>query len=692
MSPLHILVYMILSNQWIIFQFHWFGYLISLFLFFFCTWELVSIHPDQSPRRRSSKHSEILCCNNRQSVLLAGIIALPSRHPMENSSNGARASPSLLGAPGGRRAPQQKRVRNYGEELKGLSSSDEDECHHGESAPASKRRMLSGSTDTGAKSRSESAGLDDGEILEPCLASSVAQRAMTAPSPNMESKPFPKTPGAPASVSSEDEETNAKGHRANSSVSRKPRASLPGTSGAMEEPDKPSSNEERKRPRPRDPVSSFEACKETWNFPLTAPVIVVPAGISEHDDVWMTVLRNWVTHLLQANEKAADRLTFKTIRAGWPIYFSKKMGFLRGSNKESISIRAAAHSFMASLAADVMTKMITEARGNSPIPGNSPAHEDSPAEARSSEEELRLQRKYFPGVDDPSQLCLSCSGIGHTSPVCPELNCRFCEKRHNSFGCPTRQRCDKCRQVGHSIDNCREKLALAPDEVGGCAFCGAKHKDEECYEIWRSFKPSELNTKKVKNIPMFCYVCGSENHYGPECSAPDRNSKTSENTTWSKENRERYIDPESEDVAIAWDTAGADQAVGEDIRIMGRATRTLHTYFVSSDESEEDFIHEPVTKPKTRGRIQIASSIGQANGNSRGRGRGNANNIQSAPRGHGQTPTKTGSTRATHSTPNNTLPPRPETFTHGKTRGGSNSRFHGRGGYRGRGRGRGRGK
>ncbi|KAI0879125.1 hypothetical protein GGS24DRAFT_280139 [Hypoxylon argillaceum] len=662
---------------------------------------------------------------------------------MENSSeepNEAHTSPRPDNFPRSSPAPQ-KRARDYGKELKGLSPSGDEGSPSEQSPPTPtfKRRKISNNIAGDVGGGSDSEGLDDGEIVESPVPSPVAQLVgIEKLSPDDMRPQTLNTSNSPISVSSDDGEIiipsraeerssqtrdikeegdfeeSQETENASSAINNHSQGSLPswnrgiqlgtrttfGTKPANAFFEKPSATpetmkenqeqqdkKEKKQVRSRDPVSTFEACNATWKFPLNAPEITVPENASEQSGFWPELLKKWIGYLLQANGETADRMTYKVVRSGWPLYFTRRMGFLQGTRKQIIATRGVAQTFMASLNKKKIDTMIADARQK-----RSASQPDNNISATVSsrldhEEELRLQAKYFPGADEPSQYCLSCSGIGHTMQDCPELTCRFCEsKSHASFGCPTRRRCDKCRQIGHSVDACQEKLSLAADELDGCAFCGADHQDRECFEIWRSFKPSELNMKKVKSIPAFCYVCGGENHFGPECSLSGNAGKVTDDTTWSKANRDLYTDIESEDVAIAWSDVNLSEPARE-FHIPGRATRTSHTYFVSSDESEEDLIHAPVKKPQNRVEIRIASNIGTTNGNSLGRGGGYRNNWQPPlPAGPPPPPADRGSKKPFQSAPSGTLPPRPQTIPHGKPPG------RGRGWYRGRGRGRGRGK
>ncbi|KAI0146917.1 hypothetical protein GGR57DRAFT_506128 [Xylariaceae sp. FL1272] len=484
----------------------------------------------------------------------------------------------------------------------------------------------------------------------------------------------------------------------------------------------------REGDRKIEPVSTFEAAKGIWNFPLKMPLkIKLPAQSSEHAAYWNFILRTFISHLLKANSDNADSLSYKVIRAGWDVLFLRKQGFILGTKKEIFTIRSGAVSYLGTLTPIDVARIISNIRRgviDQPTPpavaqpaaqpitqpaprpavqsahaNNSEVDEDHISISSSSSEEdnnyteespptptdeLRLQRRYFFSAEDPSQYCLSCSSQKHTTDACPEMSCSLCDDvGHTSFGCPTTQRCEKCRQAGHNAGSCQEKLSLAPDELGGCAFCNAEHQDDDCTEIWRSFKPSEVDIQQVKFLPIFCYTCGESGHYGPECGLQDMGGKVSGRTTWSKANHAQYVNPDSEGVAIAWaevDPAALTNEDGE-FHIRGQAKRKGHTYFVSSDESDEELIHPPISKRQTHGDIRIASNIG-------GGGHRMNNNQPPLPPGP---PPPAGPRDSFHAAPPGTLPPRPQASANGRPPPGGNNSRGGRGGYRG-GRGRGKGR
>ncbi|KAI1810226.1 hypothetical protein GGS20DRAFT_568442 [Poronia punctata] len=460
---------------------------------------------------------------------------------------------------------------------------------------------------------------------------------------------------------------------------------------AVDERIEPRSKKERKRARELDRANNrattFEASNSVWQFPSTIPEISVPEDTPVEDSLWTEIFKMWVSHLVQANRDVLDRLTYKVVRAGWVICFTKKMGLIAGNKKHLAATRLVSQDFMTSLTKEQVNDMISDATLKvvlGPEPGGESASLPGSPSPPDPDEQLRLQSRYFGSAEDPSQYCLSCSGLGHSAHVCPELNCRFCNgSDHTSYGCPTKHMCGNCHQIGHSSESCEARLRLAPEERSACTFCGAAHRPEGCPEIWRTFKSTEI--KKVKSIPAFCYQCGYDNHYGPECSLSFK-AADSAATLWSRTIRDIYVDPNSEDVAIAWADFDPSQLEHEspgEFHVPGQATRKTHTYFVSSDESEEELVHAPVKKKQQpRGEIRIASNIGNI---------GWGPSQPPLPPGPPPGAARAGQ-RSFQQAPSGTLPPRPQGLPQGRSAGGGNGGPRGRGGFRGRGRGRGHGR
>ncbi|KAH8170674.1 zinc knuckle domain protein [Sarocladium implicatum] len=242
------------------------------------------------------------------------------------------------------------------------------------------------------------------------------------------------------------------------------------------------------------------------------------------------------------------------------------------------------------------------------------------------DEALQQQRRYFPSASDPGSMCLLCGRSGHAAPTCPHLACRFCNsKDHADFSCPSRVRCDKCRQLGHSSKVCTEKLALTKDEGLACSFCsGNDHTEPECTELWRSFHPEQEKLHTVAFIPPTCSSCGVEGeHYSGDCH---NLSVKDTNPTWTLRNHDRYVDAQSEERSIEQNAAladGAPRARAPEMKIRGHS-KTQHIQFHDSD-SETDFLgRAPARGRAPIGQIRMSSNI-QMPSDSRGantRGRG----------------------------------------------------------------------
>ncbi|KAL6363394.1 hypothetical protein LRP88_02807 [Fusarium phalaenopsidis] len=254
-----------------------------------------------------------------------------------------------------------------------------------------------------------------------------------------------------------------------------------------------------------------------------------------------------------------------------------------------------------------------QASGAEQTSGSSNTHTapiDTQRNVPSGSEALEQQRRYFPSATDPTQMCLLCG---------------------RNICCPTRQRCDKCRQLGHGAAHCTEKLALTKEEGLACAVCSsADHLEKHCTLLWRSFHPDALTIKKVVSIPASCSLCGSDMHFSADCK---RRRDIVPNLTWSIENRDQYVDPECGLAAIE-DTAGGLQTGktmrAPELKIRGHAARTTNVHYSESDDSDVEFLgHRPIKQRVQMGQIRMASNIQMPqNGNSQnGRpGRGGRQN------------------------------------------------------------------
>jgi hypothetical protein len=230
-----------------------------------------------------------------------------------------------------------------------------------------------------------------------------------------------------------------------------------------------------------------------------------------------------------------------------------------------------------------------------------------------TEDELEQRHRYFPGVPDDAMFCLTCASHNHNTPNCPETICKFCQQGHFSYTCPSRQRCTKCKQLGHTKVTCKEKLAMAAGEgFMECAFCqGQDHQEEQCPEIWETYRPQVGYIKQVRSVPIFCYCCGAEGHFGTDCGLAD--PKLPPSATWSNAGASLYIDPASSEEAIAFkNTLPIPQADSAPV-IPGRSIKPQsHIIFEDSGDEEaapQGFLRAPATGPRRPGQMQITSNI-----------------------------------------------------------------------------------
>ncbi|KAK7415380.1 hypothetical protein QQX98_005919 [Neonectria punicea] len=264
---------------------------------------------------------------------------------------------------------------------------------------------------------------------------------------------------------------------------------------------------------------------------------------------------------------------------------------------------------------------VAQTNGNSqPLP-----EEQQPATASASQDKTTMtkrnvptghaaveqQRRYFPSASDPTLMCLLCGRGTHLAANCPTLICSFCGSfEHPDLCCPSRERCNKCRQLGHQAGQCVEKLSLTKGEGLACDICDSPdHLEEECTQVWRSFRPEDGITHKVAFIPAFCAACGSDSHFCADCT---RRRDNVPNPTWSLKNRDRYLDPDCGSSSIEETGRGQENARttrAPELKIRGHAARATNIHY-SSDDSDGDFLSHSALKQKVPfGQIRMASNI-----------------------------------------------------------------------------------
>lgn len=227
-----------------------------------------------------------------------------------------------------------------------------------------------------------------------------------------------------------------------------------------------------------------------------------------------------------------------------------------------------------------------------------------------SQEELGLRQRYYPGVPSGAPFCIACTSMGHPTAKCPEAKCKFCQEEHFTYQCPSRQRCEKCKQLGHTKSSCKEKLAVAPGEgFMECAFCqGQDHEEVDCTDLWQTYRPKMGFTKKVKQLPIYCYCCGAQGHFGSDCGLADPKVPPSE--TWTTAYASLYLDSDSSELPIVDQNPPPPPPEESKPIIPGRSIKPQsHIIFEESDDEGQDFIRAPTGAAKSAKSIQIKSNI-----------------------------------------------------------------------------------
>lgn len=277
--------------------------------------------------------------------------------------------------------------------------------------------------------------------------------------------------------------------------------------------------------------------------------------------------------------------------------------------------------------------------------------------------ELAMQHKYFPTANGIITIvrCLMCGDTTHSTMDCEALSCDSCKMvgDHTTMACNLMQRCSKCRERGHAIGACPEKLYIGRDEIV-CDLCQSRsHIETACDLVWRTFYPKAEDIKRVKSITVSCYFCGGLGHYGPDCGLKAGNRWSPCDSTWSRLNYETYVDPSSNAVAIS---APKDYSIparstkGSQLSIKGKANNAIE--YVESDDEDVSFI-----RPKEANNPRQAKTFGKIgiNLSERITPVPAIRPSQSVYRGqeHRSNPPRTGLRSSRHMRENNVSPPSP---------------------------------
>ena len=118
-------------------------------------------------------------------------------------------------------------------------------------------------------------------------------------------------------------------------------------------------------------------------------------------------------------------------------------------------------------------------------------------------------------------VCLLCMELGHLVSDCPEAICKFCgEGDHPSGLCPSNSRCRKCRDRGHSSQDCVADLKVT---TVPCDVCGRlSHVEQECPD--RHFL--QPNLQGPVRLWISCAMCASKSHLVGDCPDAPANAST----------------------------------------------------------------------------------------------------------------------------------------------------------------------
>ncbi|KAH8702059.1 hypothetical protein BGW36DRAFT_356202 [Talaromyces proteolyticus] len=199
--------------------------------------------------------------------------------------------------------------------------------------------------------------------------------------------------------------------------------------------------------------------------------------------------------------------------------------------------------------------------------------------------------------------CTECLQEGHLALVCPSRECKNCGEwnLHEEQFCPTVRRCQKCREVGHDLKDCKSLLKSSAAETP-CDYCGADtHIEYECDKMWK-FPRLEPLEGPIK-VSISCSYCANKNHLLGDC--PLKKIPTTSSTFSIKS----YPPSKITNLNVVIGPRKANQ-MGMQIR--GRANN-----FQPQPQHDDDnslTLHGPRThqRPQAgRGKIQFQSGIGQ---------------------------------------------------------------------------------
>ncbi|EEQ88257.1 zinc knuckle domain-containing protein [Blastomyces dermatitidis ER-3] len=229
--------------------------------------------------------------------------------------------------------------------------------------------------------------------------------------------------------------------------------------------------------------------------------------------------------------------------------------------------------------------------------------------------DLETQARYIFLDLEPEDLdlslpitCIDCMKEGHLADICPNKECEHCGawSVHESRFCPSRRRCQRCRERGHDAEACSSLLKGSAAEEP-CDFCGSgDHTECECDLIWKL--PKRNPTSGRIFISISCCHCTSNRHLVGDC--PTRNFPMN-SSSFSLKHFDPSVFSNLNTFPVTISGKGTSSQRNSGYKIRGRARGRS-----PSPESDGAFGQPDSWNPTThrsppRGRIRFSNGIGR---------------------------------------------------------------------------------